>query len=106
MIIVPTLLVALIVAGAAIAYVTLTRKTRKKPSVKNQTTKRCPYRDCEWWITFKDLNDEVRNLYRKHLEIHKAVPRTRFEDVGRNWFLENELQLLENSAAPSTKSDL
>ena len=100
MIIVPTLLVALIVAGAAIAYVTLTRKNWKKPDVKNQTIKRCPYRDCDWWITFKDLNDEVRQLYRKHLEIHKAAPRPRFEDVGKNWFFENELQVLENSADP------
>ena len=99
MIIVPTLIVTLVVVAAAIAYVMLT-KNRKKPDVKNQTIKRCPYRDCDWWITFKDLNDEVRQLYRKHLEIHKAAPRPRFEDVGKNWFFENELQVLENSADP------
>jgi hypothetical protein len=72
----------LIMVGAAFAYVALTGKPRKKPDVKNQTTKRCPYLDCDWWITFKDLNDEVRRMYRKHYsEVHKEVPQMNFETV-------------------------
>jgi hypothetical protein len=106
MIIAPTIVMILIMVGAAFAYVMLTRKTRKKnPDIENQTTKRCPYRDCNWWIIFKDLNNEVRQLYREHLEMHKTTPLTRFEDIEGNWLLENQLQLLEKSVATGTKRD-
>jgi len=91
-----------IMVVAAFSYVMLTRKPRKKPCIKNQTTKRCP--SCNWWIVFKDLNNEVRQLYREHLEMHKAALRTRFEDMGRHWLPENQPQL-ENLVATSTISD-
>ena len=91
MIIVPMLMFSMV--GAAIAYVALTRKPRKKPDVKNQTTKRCPYLDCDWWITFKDLNDEVRRQYRNHYsETHKGVPQMNFETVENYPLQESTLQ--------------
>jgi hypothetical protein len=61
--------------------IVVAKKPRKKSGTEKQTTKRCPYRDCDWWITFKDLNDEVRRLYRKHLATHKEASQTNFEDV-------------------------
>jgi hypothetical protein len=106
MMIAPTLAMMLIMVGAAFAYVMLTRKQRKKPDIKNQTIKRCPYSDCNWWIIFKDLNNEVRQLYRSHyLEMHKTAPRPRLEDIGGNWLLRNQLQLLEKSVATGSKRD-
>lgn len=57
------------------------RMPRKQSHVKNQTTKWCPYPECDWWIIFKDLNDEVRRLYREHLETHKELPQMNFEDI-------------------------
>jgi hypothetical protein len=105
MIIVPTLVLMLTMVGGVFAYVALSGKPRKKPDIENQTTKRCPYRDCGWWIIFKDLNNEVRRLYREHLEMHKAVSRARFEDIGGNWLLENQPQLLEKSVATATERD-
>jgi hypothetical protein len=75
--------------------VVLARNPRKKPRIENQTTKRCPYRDCDWWITFKDLNDEVRQLYRRHLETHKEAPQINFEDIGGYPLLKNQLSLGE-----------
>ena len=95
----------LIMVCVAFGYVMLTRKPRKKPDVENQTTKRCPYPGCYWWITFKDLNDEVRRLYREHLETHKKAPQINFEDIGGKWLFENQPQLLEKSVAKGTKRD-
>ena len=94
----PTLVLMLIMVGAAFVYVKLTRKPRKKPDIENQTTKRCPYSGCNWWIIFKDLNNEVRQLYKNHcLEMHKPAPRMRFEGIGEKWRLENHLQLVEKN---------
>jgi hypothetical protein len=86
----------LIMVCVAFGYVMLTRKPRKKPDVENQTTKRCPYPGCYWWITFKDLNDEVRRLYREHLETHKKAPQINFEDIVDYPNLKNKLSLDEN----------
>ena len=85
----------LIKGCVAFGYVMLTRKPRKKPDVEKQTTKRCLYPDCYWWIIFKDLNDEVRRLYREHLEMHKEVPQINFEDIGDYPLLKNQLSLDE-----------
>jgi hypothetical protein len=74
-------------------FVMLVKKPRKKPRIENQTTKGCPYPDCNWWITFKDLNDEVRQLYRKHLETHNETPRINFEDLGEYTLLKNQLSM-------------
>ena len=83
----------LIMVCVAFGYVMLTRKPRKKPDVENQTTKRCPYPGCYWWITFKDLNDEVRRLYRNHYsETHKGVPQMNFETVENYPLQESTLQ--------------
>ena len=83
----------LIMVCVAFGYVMLTRKPRKKPDVENQTTKRCPYPSCYWWITFKDLNDEVRRLYRNHYsETHKGVPQMNLETVENYPLQESTLQ--------------
>jgi hypothetical protein len=100
------LVLVLVMVCAAFAYVGLKGKPRKKPDIENQTTKRCPYRDCNWWIIFKDLNNEVRRLYKDHyLEVHKAASQARFEGIEESWLLGNQPQLLRKSVAKGAKCD-
>ncbi len=90
-----------IMVCAAFVYVALARRPRKKPNIENQTTKRCPYCDCDWWIVFKDLNDEVRRLYKRHYsEMHKALPKLNFEDVGDYPLAQGQLFLVNKAKKP------